>query len=123
MKRSESDFAETILQNFFDSRLSSPVPLLTAIISLESFLKRPLPNNLVNTILTEILKNKHVEEKFRIKTAPSQNWKKLMVSNTVLKPFLSVSKNETDKEILGRLLCGVPLYLEKDKQNMFGDRI
>ena len=123
LRRSEADFAETVLRSFFEARIPEPVQSITAIISLENFLERPFSNNLFKVILAEIEKNKPGSGRRQIKTEASKDWNKLLVSNIGFKPFLSVSKNETDKEILGRFLCGVPLYLEKDKQNMFGDRI
>lgn len=119
LRRSEADFAETVLRSFFEARISEPVQSITAIISLENFLERPFQNNLFKTILAEILKNKLGNGRQQIKTEASQDWTKIMVSNIGFKPFLSVAKNETDKEILGRLLCGVYLSEVKANQPIF----
>ena len=121
LNREPKEYAETILTLLDPKRVnpnsaaqvSGSLHILTKI---ENELQRTFSSNLFKTIFNVIVENKlwEIPIVFKkdlhgiclCKTDPQQE------SNE----FLSIGRHETDKEILGRLLCGVYLSNEYDKQ-------
>lgn len=112
LRRSETDFSETILKglDLTHDSFVRPVDSVQPLIELEEFLNRPLPSRVFNLIFRNIVD---------FQVSPARTWgdskfskdKKLFeISISGKKPFLSISKEETDKQILGRILCGKLLY-------------
>ena len=118
LKRSEADFAETFLRVFFEARPPNPTQSINAMTSIEGFLERPVSKVLFKTLFVELSRNNPANDRLRLIIGLSKDSQKILVSNRGNKPFLSVAKNETDQEILGRLLCGVLLYQGKSKEEI-----
>lgn len=127
--RSPKDYAATILETLKLDLKSTPslVPgdycsALQNLIEIEETIDRPFSTKLFQTLFKTILelsKNKSyflVKQKEPLVVLSAIDYLKGMNGNNKLEDFLSINANETDKEILGRLLCGVYLFENKTER-------
>lgn len=116
LSRNSHDYAKTILEcldpnvsgieRVWDSSAS-----LQTLTSLEDHMNRTFSPILFKTIFKTLTENGLEKQRFKL----SHNMFGIVLyNNKTEEPYLSIRKHETDKEILGRLLCGKYLFHSKD---------
>lgn len=123
LSREEKDYAKTILPYLDTNSTGHMTPAylhysLNTLIDMEYFLDRTFSSNVFKTLFKTITENDWKDPQYRLE----RNFHDVVLSKhrgnaQIWEPFLSIGKKETDKEILGRFLCGENFFIDRTKIN------
>lgn len=124
LSRDSTEYARTILEcldpnntEILNVGTIAHAASIQTIVKLEGTIRRTFPPNLFKTIFKAIVGNGLESKGFIFSLKEDSSCVTLCnKTGSMTKPFLAIGRQETDKEILGRLLCGVYLSNEYAKQ-------
>lgn len=124
LSRDSTEYARTILEcldpnntGILNAGTIAHAASIQTIVELEDTIGRTFPPNLFKTIFKAIVGNGLESQGFIFSLKEDSSCVTLCnKTGSMTKQFLAIGRRETDKEILGRLLCGLYLFENKNRQ-------